>query len=57
MRQCEVYINKVLAGILTETDEGKFVFQYDGRYLEGKQNLPVSLTMPLTEMYRHNYFI
>lgn len=57
MRQCEVYFNKVLAGILTETDDGKFVFQYDGRYLEGKQNLPVSLTMPLRQEPYHSDYL
>ena len=52
MRQCEVYINKVKAGILTETDEKDYVFQYENRYLEGN-NLPVCLAMPLRkEPYR-----
>ncbi|MBR4926079.1 MAG: HipA N-terminal domain-containing protein [Prevotella sp.] len=49
MRQCEVYINKVKAGILTETDDNRYVFLYDGAYLESPDSTPVSLTMPLRQ--------
>ena len=29
MRKAAIYANKVFAGILTETDEGKYIFHYD----------------------------
>lgn len=56
MRQCEIYVNRIKAGILTETDERIYVFQYDNKYLEQPHNVPVSLTMPLRkEPYRSEY--
>jgi len=34
MRKGKVYYNDLLAGIITETDEGEFVFQYDENYIK-----------------------
>ncbi|MBP9727170.1 MAG: HipA N-terminal domain-containing protein [Gammaproteobacteria bacterium] len=45
MRQIEVYVDKQLAGILTEENRQHYVFEYDHQY----HGLPVSLTMPLTQ--------
>ena len=47
MRKCGVYVHDIKAGTLTETDEGKYIFQYDPKYLSNKSNEPISLTMPL----------
>lgn len=56
MRQCEVYINKDKAGVLTETDDRQYIFTYDCHYLEDLSNTPVSLTMPLRqEPYRSGH--
>ena len=53
MRQGKVLYDETIAGTITETDEGEFIFQYDGAYLEGKSPAPITLTMPLrTEPYR-----
>ena len=46
MRQCEVYVHGVKAGVLKE-DENGYSFIYDKPYLQGKNNPPVSLTLPL----------
>lgn len=46
MRQGKVYYNEVLAGIITE-DENGYSFVYDEAYLGGNQSQPVSLTLPL----------
>ena len=46
MRQCEVYVHDIKAGVLTE-DENGYSFTYDKTYLQGKNNPPVSLTLPL----------
>lgn len=48
MRQCEVYVHNIKAGVLTE-DENGYSFTYDKPYLQGKDNPPVSLTLPLRE--------
>ena len=37
MRQCEVYVHDIKAGVLTE-DENGYSFTYDKAYLQGKNN-------------------
>jgi len=48
MRQGEIWVNKTVAGILTEDDNG-YHFKYNKAYLENKNALAVSLTLPLQE--------
>ena len=56
MRQCEVYIHGIRAGMLTEDDNRKYTSTYDAAYLLGKGNPPVSLTLPLrSEPYHSPY--
>lgn len=43
MRQADVYVLSHFAGILTETDEKHYTFDYDPAYA----GPPVSLTMPI----------
>jgi len=47
MRQAKIYYNNVLAGLLTETDDGEYVFQYDEQYIIEHPNQFVSFTMPV----------
>lgn len=46
MRVAEVFTNGVLAGILSETDEGKYIFKYDNAYLLDSRNRAISLSLP-----------
>lgn len=46
MRQALVLINKVLAGTLTETDDMRYIFKYDDRYLLDSEHRPISLAFP-----------
>lgn len=46
MRQAEVLSNKVVAGILTETDDGHYTFKYDDAYLINADLRPISLALP-----------
>lgn len=46
MRVAEVYTNGVLAGTLSETDEGKYIFKYDNAYLLDSRNRAISLSLP-----------
>ena len=48
-RKGYVYIQNHYAGIIEETDEG-YTFSYDKQYLQRKDALSVSLTMPLKEI-------
>lgn len=46
MRQGEIWVNDILAGILTEDDNG-YRFNYRKDYLKQNNALAVSLTLPL----------
>ena len=53
MRQCEVYVHNIKAGVLTE-DENGYSLTNDKPYLQEKDNPQVSLTMPLREEVYHS---
>ena len=58
MRQCEVYLHGIKAGILTETDKQNFTFVYDKAYLLNENNEAISLSLPLqAEPYRSPYLV
>ena len=48
MRQGKVYYKDHLAGIVTETNEGEYVFQYDDQYVKDYPNDFITFTMPVT---------
>ena len=48
MRKGKVNYKDRLAGILTETNEGNFVFQYDGQYVKEHPTDFLTFTMPVT---------
>ena len=47
MRRAEIYYKKILAGKLTETNEGEFVFQYENLYVENHPGEFITFTMPV----------
>ncbi len=47
MRLAEVYYDNILAGLLTETEEGQFTFQYDEEYIRNYPNEFITFTMPV----------
>lgn len=46
MRQAEIYSDGVLAGVLTETDEGTYRFRYDDAFLADDKQTAISLSFP-----------
>ncbi|SDE53487.1 serine/threonine-protein kinase HipA [Pricia antarctica] len=56
MRQGEIWVNRDLAGILTEDEEG-YHFTYSSEYLLLANAVPVSLTLPLQEEVFHSVFL
>jgi HipA-like protein len=46
MRKAEIYRNDILAGILTETDSGTYIFTYDSTYFNDITKPGISLTLP-----------
>ena len=52
MRKAAIYYKENLAGILTETDEGEYTFQYEEKYVQEHSKESISLTMPvIVKMY------
>jgi serine/threonine-protein kinase HipA len=49
MRKCKIFYKDYLAGILTETNEGDFSFQYDKQYVIDHAAEFITFTMPVTE--------
>lgn len=55
MRQGKVYYKDFLAGTITETNEGDYVFQYDATYVESHPSKFITFTMPVrNEVYTDN---
>jgi serine/threonine-protein kinase HipA len=48
MRKAAIYYKEFLAGILTETDEGEYVFQYEDKYVQEHPKESITLTMPVS---------
>ncbi|BFK46669.1 HipA N-terminal domain-containing protein [Alistipes sp. i18-0019-D1] len=46
MRQAEIYSNGILAGVLTETDQGQYRFRYDDAFLGDERQTAISLSFP-----------
>jgi len=49
MRRGKVYYKEDLAGILTETNEGEYVFQYEENYVKEHSSDFLTFTMLVTE--------
>lgn len=48
MRQGKVYYKNHFAGIITETNDGEFVFQYDEQYVNDFPSSFITFSMPVT---------
>lgn len=49
MRRGEVYYKDHLAGTITETNEGEYIFLYDTQYVKEHPNNFITFTMPVRE--------
>ena len=49
MRKAAIYYKDWLAGILTETDDGEYTFQYDEKYVLEHSKESITLTMPVSK--------
>ena len=56
MRAAEIKFNSIVAGILTE-DENGYHFIYDANYLRLNNVQPISLTLPLQAIPFNSFFI
>ncbi|TVP44710.1 MAG: phosphatidylinositol kinase [Mongoliibacter sp.] len=48
MRQAEIYYKDILAGMLTETEDGEYVFQYTEEYVQYFPGQFITFNMPVT---------
>jgi len=56
MRQAEIYYKGEKAGILTQLDNGHFVYEYDDLWLADNSKPPISLTLPKSKnKYESDY--
>lgn len=49
MRQGKVFYKNIPAGIITETNDGDYVFQYDEAYVQNHPNDFITFTMPVSK--------
>lgn len=55
MRQANIYYDTHMAGQLTETDDGDYVFQYDSKYIDTYPEQFITFSMLVrTEPYKEN---
>lgn len=47
MRKAEIYYKEILAGHLTETDDGDYIFQYTNEYIANYPDRFLTFTMPV----------
>ncbi len=56
MRTAKVYMNRIMAGVLTENNDGSFIFRYDEDYLSNPNYSSISLTLPKTQQEHYSDF-
>lgn len=55
MRQGKVFYKNDFAGVITETNEGEYIFQYDSNYVMNHPDRFITFTMPVSEKpYKDN---
>ena len=56
MRQAEIYFKGEKTGLLTQDDDGSFIFQYHDLWLTDDHKPAISLTLPKTKQaYKSDY--
>lgn len=49
MRRANIFYKDVLAGVLTETDEGEYIFKYEDDYIINHPEQFITFTIPVTK--------
>lgn len=57
MRQGKVLYNDMIAGMVTETDAGDYIFHYDDNYFFNTGCPPVSVTLPKNKQQHRSAFL
>ncbi len=55
MRKAQIFYNDTIAGILTETSDGEYIFKYNDDYVTNHPDQFITFTMPVkSELYKEN---
>ncbi|WP_435254695.1 HipA N-terminal domain-containing protein [Tenacibaculum sp. A30] len=55
MRQAKIFYDSIFCGVLTETNDGDFTFQYQEDYVKNYPNQFITFTIPVTnKIYKEN---
>lgn len=55
MRQAIIKYNNITAGVLTENDNGEYIFQYDFEYVKSHPNQFIAFNIPVSKnAYKSN---
>jgi serine/threonine-protein kinase HipA len=55
MRKAEIFYQDILAGILIETNDGDYTFEYETNYVESYPNQFITFSMPVIKgKYKEN---
>ncbi|MFI3314440.1 MAG: HipA N-terminal domain-containing protein [Rikenellaceae bacterium] len=57
MRQARVFTNGILAGMLTEDDNGTYTFRYDESFLLNTEQSAISLSFPKSKKEFYSPFL
>lgn len=57
MRQADVLYKKEIAGLLTQLDNGSFIFKYNDQWLNDTNKPAISLTLPKTQQKYHSKYL
>jgi serine/threonine-protein kinase HipA len=56
MRQAEIYFKGEKAGLLTQLDNGSFIYEYNDLWMSDSSRPPISLTFPKSKKeYKSDY--
>ncbi len=47
MRKAQIFYKDLLAGVLTETDDGEYIFTYEADYVSNHLEQFITFTMPV----------
>jgi len=57
MRKAEILFKEEAAGILTQNDDGSFIFRYHDSWLTDSTKMSISLTLPKTQQQYYSKFL
>lgn len=55
MRQAKIFYNNILAGTLTETNDGYYTYEYNQNYIDNHKDLFLTFSIPVNNtLYKEN---